>query len=84
MYFAENKFTSLQLGNASSVASMMYLELAIAILVAWFWLSEWTTTFALIGGMIALLGVIIVNGLGRKNQKTKKRTSVKTEVITIC
>lgn len=56
---------ALSLGNASSVASMMYLEPAVAILVAWIWLSEWPTTLSLIGGIIALSGVLIINVQGK-------------------
>ncbi len=66
--------TALSLGNASSVTSMMYLEPAIAILIAWIWLHEWPSTLSLVGGIIAISGVIIVNGLGRKPRTLIKNT----------
>ncbi|MED4533970.1 DMT family transporter [Metabacillus fastidiosus] len=63
--------TALSLGKASSVTSMMYVEPVIAIFVAWLWLHEWPSTLSLIGGIIAISGVIIVNWLGsRKSQVT--------------
>lgn len=58
--------TALSLGKASSVTSVMYLEPVIAILIAWIWLQEWPSTLSLIGGIIAISGVIVVNGLGKK------------------
>lgn len=61
--------TALSLGNASSVTSMMYLEPAIAIFIAWVWLNEWPSTLSLIGGIVAIGGVIIVNGLGSRQQR---------------
>lgn len=58
--------TALSLGKASSVTSVMYLEPVIAILIAWIWLQEWPSTLSLLGGIIAISGVIVVNGLGKK------------------
>ncbi|MGG3799130.1 DMT family transporter [Metabacillus fastidiosus] len=58
--------TALSLGKASSVTSMMYVEPVIAIFVAWLWLREWPSTLSLIGGIIAISGVIIVNWLGSR------------------
>ncbi|MGG3925343.1 DMT family transporter [Metabacillus fastidiosus] len=58
--------TALSLGKASSVTSMMYVEPVIAIFVAWLWLHEWPSTLSLIGGIIAISGVIIVNWLGSR------------------
>ncbi len=66
---------ALSLGKASSVTSMMYLEPAIAIFVAWLWLDEWPTTLSFIGGIIALSGVMIVNVLGRKRRVIVKKAT---------
>jgi drug/metabolite transporter (DMT)-like permease len=66
---------ALSLGKASTITSMMYLEPSIAILVAWIWLQEWPSTLSLIGGITALSGVLIVNGLGRKQQKVIEEVS---------
>ncbi len=60
---------ALSLGSASSVSSMMYLEPAIAIFVAWIWLNELPTTVSIIGGIIALSGVLLVNMLGKRSYK---------------
>ncbi|MBF0705820.1 DMT family transporter [Alkalihalobacillus hwajinpoensis] len=65
--------TALSLGNASSVTSMMYLEPAIAIFIAWIWLNEWPSTLSLIGGVVAITGVIVVNGIGSKQQRIRSK-----------
>ncbi|WP_298825750.1 DMT family transporter [uncultured Planococcus sp.] len=60
--------TALSLANASSVSSLIYLEPAVAIVVAWMWLHELPTPLSLIGGVIAIAGVMIVNVMGRKHR----------------
>ncbi len=67
--------TALSLGNASSVSSTMYLEPVVAIFVAWMWLQEWPSTLSLIGGGVAILGVVVVNGLGRKKEMPLRKTA---------
>lgn len=62
--------TALSLSSASSVSSMIYLEPAVAILVAWMWLHELPTGLSLIGGVIAISGVLIVNVLSRRSRRT--------------
>ncbi|WKA59436.1 DMT family transporter [Planococcus shenhongbingii] len=69
---------ALSLSNASSVASMIYLEPAIAILVAWIWLHELPTSLSLIGGVIAISGVLIVNVLSRKSQRMHSSRTVES------
>ncbi|MUV38315.1 putative transporter [Lentibacillus sp. JNUCC-1] len=58
--------TALSYGNAGPVTAMMYLEPAIAILIAWIWLDEWPSVLSLTGGAIAISSVFIVNFFGRK------------------
>ncbi|WP_227939634.1 DMT family transporter [Alkalihalobacillus deserti] len=58
---------ALSLSNASSVGSMMYLEPAVAIVVALIWLQELPSTLSIIGGVIALSGVMIVSVLGKRS-----------------
>ncbi|WP_085507437.1 DMT family transporter [Thalassobacillus devorans] len=66
--------TALSLGNASSVTSMMYLEPAVAVFFGWVWLNELPSVLSLIGGAVALLGVITINVLGRRHLMKKYRT----------
>lgn len=54
-------------GKASSLSSMLYAEPVVAIIVAWIWLNEFPSTLSLIGGLVALSGVIFVNILGKKS-----------------
>ncbi len=64
---------ALSAGKASTVSSMLYLEPVVAIIVAWIWLREWPNALSLIGGIIAISGVIVVNMKGKKREKTLKR-----------
>lgn len=59
-------------GKAGPVMSMLYVEPVFAILVAGIWLGEWPTLISVIGGAIAIAGVIVVNWLGAKQQATVK------------
>lgn len=65
--------TALSLANASAVSSLIYLEPAVAIAVAWIWLHELPTSLSLIGGVIAIAGVMIVNLLGRKHRVLSRK-----------
>lgn len=59
---------ALSSGQASSVTSLLYLEPVIAIFVAWIWLNEWPNNLSIIGGIIAILGVIVANKGERKRR----------------
>ncbi|GAH74107.1 unnamed protein product, partial [marine sediment metagenome] len=50
---------------ASLAASYLYLSPVLAILIAWIWLGEMPFFLSLMGGVLALVGVIIVNVWGR-------------------
>jgi drug/metabolite transporter (DMT)-like permease len=51
---------------ASAAVSFLYLVPAIAFLVAWVWLGEVPPVLSVIGGVIALSGVLVVNLWGRE------------------
>ena len=50
---------------ASKLGSFLYLVPALAIGIAWLWLGELPTELSMAGGLVVLVGVIIVNRLGR-------------------
>lgn len=64
---------ALSMGNATTISSMLYLEPALAIIIAWLWLNEWPNTLSLIGGAIALTSVFVVNFVGKKRYITKNK-----------
>ncbi|AQQ54649.1 DMT family transporter [Planococcus lenghuensis] len=69
--------TALSAGNAGSVASVLYLEPAVAVFTAWLLLGEWPTALSVTGGIIALFGVLLVNSFGpkRKEQRVQEEWS---------
>lgn len=55
---------------ATHAASFLYLLPVVTLGIAWFWLGEWPAWPALSGGVIAISGVILVNGLGKARTRT--------------
>ena len=56
------------IGRNGSVASMLYAEPVVAIIVAWLWLQEFPSILSIIGGIVAITSVIIVNWIGIKRR----------------
>jgi len=50
---------------ASRVSAFLYLQPANAAIIAWFWLGEIPGAAELVGGMIAIAGVVLINTLGQ-------------------
>jgi drug/metabolite transporter (DMT)-like permease len=50
---------------AGRAASLLYAVPVMAFLVAWIWLGEAPATTDVIGGALALSGVLVVNTIGR-------------------
>ena len=62
-------------GTASRITTALYLTPVIAIGIAWMWLGEIPKLISLIGGGIALSGVLLVNTLGKDKPKAVAATS---------
>ena len=52
--------------NASVAVSYLYLVPVLAYLIAWIWLAEVPTLLSVLGGLLALAGVLLVNRWGRE------------------
>ena len=55
---------------ASILASVLNISPVLAIIMSWIWLAEIPTVLAIIGGIIAIAGVLVVNRYGMKAMKS--------------
>jgi drug/metabolite transporter (DMT)-like permease len=61
--------------GASEATSSLYLTPVFAFLIAWIWLGELPTTYAIIGGLITLVGVFLTNIKKQNTQPTSTRST---------
>lgn len=62
--------------EASVAGSLLYLVPVLAVPIAWVWLGELPNPMAVIGGLIALAGVILVNRYGGSDRTVSGRKAV--------
>jgi drug/metabolite transporter (DMT)-like permease len=60
--------------SAWVAGSFLYLVPAFSIGIAWLWLGEVPTTLSLFGGVVVIIGVIVVNTLGKKQRMNTSKT----------
>ncbi len=70
---------ALSSGQASTVTSSLYINPVLAIFIAWIWLGELPHFLSIVGGIIAIVGVIIVNVWGSSKITNKRTVTISTE-----
>ncbi|HTR25476.1 MAG TPA: EamA family transporter [Terriglobales bacterium] len=62
-------------GSASRITTALYLVPVIAIAIAWVWLGEVPKVVSLVGGAVALVGVVLVNTMGHDKTQAEEDSS---------
>ncbi len=67
-------------GAAGRTATLLYVIPLVAIGIAWIWLGEVPRLISLLGGAVALMGVVIVNTVGKKKPD---RTAIEATALLV-
>jgi drug/metabolite transporter (DMT)-like permease len=67
-------------GAAGRTATLLYVIPLVAIGIAWIWLGEVPRLISLLGGAVALVGVVIVNTVGKKKPD---RTAIEATALLV-
>src|SRR5262249_44723941 len=67
--------------SAATSGSFLYLVPVCASIIAWFWLGELASALSLVGGTVSILGVLLVNTLGKvsRSAPTQAQTQAQTQ-----
>lgn len=68
-------------GSASRITTVLYLIPVIAIAIAWVWLGEVPKLISLLGGVIALVGVVLVNTIGHNKAQAKESSITQAALV---
>jgi drug/metabolite transporter (DMT)-like permease len=69
---------ALSSGNTAGVTSSLYINPVLAIFFGWIWLGELPTLLALVGGAVAIAGVVMVNLRGTRKSSLPRDNSMAT------
>ena len=71
-------------GAAGRTSTLLYVIPIVAIGIAWIWLGEVPKAISLVGGAIALGGVVLVNTVGKNDtNKSNSDKAKRVEVTTL-